>query len=120
MGDVCLCVHRHFYEVLCMLFSAMVGKRKLISGIRDSSQYQNILILCSARSHMSDFKKTSTYSNPFILCSYFLLYMYIYSSNYNCIRVHLGITFYLFVSLGGVKDRGSTYKLCNVQSAFQN
>ena len=34
--------------------------------------------------------------------------------------LHLGIEFYLFVSHGGMNDRGSTCKFCNARSAFRN
>ena len=48
------------------------------------------------------------------------MFRYIVSAFLWCGKIQLGIKFYLFVSHGGMNDRGSTCKFRNARSAFRN
>ena len=51
-----------------------------------------------------------------ILCRCLILLDYVLKNQV----IYLGIEFYLFVSHGGMNDRGSTCKFRNARSAFRN
>ena len=48
----------------------------------------------------------------------FQFYLNLLCDIYSCL--YLGIEFYLFVSHGGMNDRGSTCKFLNARSVFRN
>ena len=78
---------------------------------------------------LSSSEKWITFIFVFKFIKYWIWYTHLISEMHICVnRISrqymeyklLGNEFYLFVSHGGMNDRGSTCKFCNAQSAFQN
>ena len=54
------------------------------------------------------------------LTSWIIYYLFLKKVWKDFVRLYLGIEFYLFVSRGGMNDRGPTCKFHNARSAFRN